>query len=182
MDESATDECGLCAMLVVAVNCCHGQDEPIIMRGVQYLRTGASTQGTGESALAGLALIKAKVPPTDAALQTFIQKVDSRFNGTTYTPERAGPGGYSIYEAGVVSMFYANLDPEAYRPRLEAMANYIIGNQLPRGCWDYAHRTAGDCSISQYGVLGLWEAENAGVAIPPKVWEIGSAVLPGHAR
>ena len=30
---------------------------------------------------------------------------------------------------------------------------------------------AGDTSISQYAVLGLWEAENAGVDVSPSVWD-----------
>ena len=31
--------------------------------------------------------------------------------------------------------------------------------------------TEGDTSISQYAVLGMWEAENAGVDVSPSVWD-----------
>lgn len=158
------------ALLLVA-SPASAQDDALIMRGVQFLKSGASTQGVGESALAGLALIKARVPKSDPAIAALLRKVESRFDGTMFKPERAGPGGTSVYEAGVISMFLANLDPEAHRSQLEAVAQYLISNQLGRGCWDYSHRKNGDCSISQYGVLGLWEVENAGILVPPHVWE-----------
>ncbi len=46
-----------------------------------------------------------------------------------------------------------------------------MAKQKAAGCWDYDGRAAGDASISQYAVLGLWEAENAGVRIAPSVWD-----------
>src|SRR6185437_5922375 len=39
------------------------------------------------------------------------------------------------------------------------------------GSWDYSGRTAGDTSISQYAVLGLWEADNGGARVSPLVWD-----------
>jgi hypothetical protein len=145
--------------------------DPAVLRGVQWLKTHANNQGAGESALSGLALVKAGATAADPALQVYLRKLDGRFNGSLYTPERAGPGGASIYEAAITAMLYANLAPEAYRPRIQAIADYLMANQQAAGGWDYAHRSAGDCSISQYGVLGLWESENAGIKIPPRVWE-----------
>jgi hypothetical protein len=71
----------------------------------------------------------------------------------------------------VVILALANLDPVRYKPQIESTAKYIMARQNLNGSWDYNQRTAGDTSISQYGVLGLWEAENAGVTIPPRVWD-----------
>ena len=51
------------------------------------------------------------------------------------------------------------------------IASYLIGQQKGNGSWDYVGREHGDTSISQYAVLGLWEAENAGVEISPSVWD-----------
>ncbi len=42
---------------------------------------------------------------------------------------------------------------------------------MPNGAWDYSNRSAGDVSITQYALLGLWEAENAGVPVSAKVWD-----------
>jgi hypothetical protein len=144
---------------------------PFVLRGVQALKGQLAAQGTGESALAGLALLKAGTAPDDPAVRTCLQKVMSRFNGTSFTPERAGPGGHSIYEAAVVSLFLSTLDPLAYRPQIDAVASYLAGGQIAAGGWDYPHRTAGDTSISQYAILGLWEAENAGSVVSPRVWD-----------
>src|SRR5205085_10139855 len=73
--------------------------------------------------------------------------------------------------AAVVALALANLDAEARRGHLESIARFLVGRQNPNGSWDYSFRTAGDTSISQYAVLGLWEAENGGARVPPEVWD-----------
>lgn len=142
---------------------------PAVIRGVQYLRGAVNALDTGESALVGLALIKADLPPGDPAVQTVLRKVMTRFSGSTYTPERSG--GTEIYEAAVVVLFLANLDPVAHKPQIDSVAAFLSGSQKANGSWDYTHRNAGDTSISQYAVLGLWEAENAGASVAPSVWD-----------
>ncbi len=57
------------------------------------------------------------------------------------------------------------------RDSIATIATYIVRRQNANGSWDYTHRTAGDTSISQYAVLGLWEAENVGVDVPPSIWD-----------
>ena len=54
---------------------------------------------------------------------------------------------------------------------IASAADHIMSKQKANGCWDYDNRQAGDASISQYAVLGLWEAENAGVRVRPSVWD-----------
>ena len=70
-----------------------------------------------------------------------------------------------------MAMALVNLDSEAHRGEIGMAANYLIGLQKANGSWDYAYRSHGDGSISQYALLGLWECENAGVAVPPSVWD-----------
>ena len=144
------------------------QDDPIVTRGVAYLR-GGGPAGAGESALAALALIKAEVPANDAALRGMLAIVQNRFAESTFHPEK-GSGG-EIYEAGVVILALANHDATAHRAEIEAAAQFLIGKQNANGSWDYIGRSSGDTSISQYAVLGLWEAENAGINVPPSVWD-----------
>lgn len=140
-----------------------------VQRGVQYLRGVAGTQETGESALAALALSKAELPASDPAVAAAVARVRRRFNGSTYQPERSG--GSDVYEAGVICLAFANVDPVGLKAEIEAAARYLMSAQKAKGCWDYSGRESGDTSISQYAVLGLWEAENAGVDIPPRVWD-----------
>jgi hypothetical protein len=146
-----------------------GQTDPIVERGVQYLKGAFNSTSCGETALMALALIKADVPATDASLKRAISVVMRRFTDAGYTPERTG--GSEIYEASVVILALANLDPIEYRPQLQSVARYILSRQNANGSWDYWGRVNGDSSISQYAVLGLWEAENAGVSISPSVWD-----------
>jgi hypothetical protein len=73
--------------------------------------------------------------------------------------------------AAVVAMVLANLDSESRRSELGMVASYLMSRQKANGSWDYDNRTAGDTSISQYAVLGLWEADNAGADVPPTVYD-----------
>lgn len=145
------------------------QQEQAVLSGIQYLRGRAATQQVGETAMIALALIKADTPKTDPVLTQCVAKILKRFTGSGYDPERRG--GHDIYEAAVVAMVLANLDSDDSRAPLGLVAAYIMGRQNPNGSWDYTSRNKGDTSISQYAILGLWEAENAGVDVPAAVWD-----------
>jgi hypothetical protein len=146
-----------------------GQSDPIVARGVQFLKASGGGGGAGEAALAAMAMFKAEVPTTDPALARAVGVVLNRFSTSAYGPDRSG--AHDNYEPSVIIMALANIDPVTYRPQIESAARQLLGRQNANGSWDYQHRTAGDTSISQYAVLGLWEAENAGVVIPPGVWD-----------
>ena len=143
--------------------------DPAIERGVQFLRPRAGGQQVGEAALVALALIKAEATASDPTVSTCMAKIRERFTGGSYSPQRTG--GHEVYEAGAVAMALANIDPESSRAELAMVAQFLVSRQKANGSWDYANRTAGDTSISQYAVLGLWEAENAGATVPPGVWD-----------
>jgi hypothetical protein len=143
--------------------------EPAVARGVQFLGSRAVNLQIGEMALAVLAMLKADVPATDPALAACLAKIRPRFSSAGYRPERSG--GPDIYEAAVVAMALANLDAEARRGEIAALAQYLTSRQKANGSWDYDHRTFGDTSISQYAVLGLWEAQNAGANVSPGVFD-----------
>ena len=160
---------GLALLWSSGVSTARAQNDPIVAKGVQFLKASTGGNGAGETALAALAMIKAEVPSTDPALARAIGLVLRRFDSSTYLNERSG--GPEIYEAAVIILALANLDPATYRPQIESTARHIVGVQNANGSWDYRDRSYGDTSISQYAVLGLWEAENAGVVIPPAVWD-----------
>lgn len=155
------------------------QQLPAVNRAIDYLKGHIPGAGggpgsgynnvAGETALAVLAMVKAEVPHDDPALAAAVRVLDNRFNGSAYRPERTG--GTDIYEAGVIIMALSNLDAVGRKAQITTTADYIIGKQKANGSWDYDNRTAGDTSISQYAILGLWEAENAGVPISPRIWD-----------
>jgi hypothetical protein len=142
----------------------------LVMRGVQFLRSQMPVQRVGEAAIGGLALVKAELPADDPGIVAALRIVGEAFtSGGIYQPQREP--GQDIYEAGCIIMFLANLDAVGYKPQITAVASYIQSQQKNSGGWDYKGRAYGDTSISQYGVLGLWEAENVGVSIAPQVWD-----------
>ncbi|WP_435006191.1 HEAT repeat domain-containing protein [Tundrisphaera lichenicola] len=146
-----------------------GQSDPVVARGVQFLKGSGGSGGVGETALAALALVKAEVSPSDPSVTRALDAVMKRFEASAYQPEK-GSGG-EIYEAGVTILFLASLDAASYRNQIEGVARFLAGSQNPNGSWDYRDRSAGDTSISQYAILGLWEAENVGVPISPSIWD-----------
>lgn len=157
----------------LAVRAAPGDDNGLLARGAGYLKK-MGTAGAGESALAALALLKADVPATDAGLSGLLATVQKRFpTGGGYDPERSG--GQEVYEAAVCILALANHDPTSNRPQITSAARYLLDRQKANGSWDYDHREAGDTSFSQYAVLGLWEAEVAGVDIPPRAYDRAAA-------
>jgi hypothetical protein len=145
------------------------QQDPAVLSGVQYLKGHYASKRVGESAMIALALLKAELPPNDPALLACLATVRSRFTTSTYEPDLRG--GPEIYEASAATMALASEDAATNRGSIGLLAAYILSKQKANGSWDYNHRTNGDCSISQYAVLGLWEAENAGVDIAPSAWD-----------
>jgi hypothetical protein len=145
------------------------QNEPAVAKGLRYLEQNAGGQQTGEVALAALALLKGEVPPTSPALAGLLAHLHKRFTSEGYQPEQQG--GQDVYEAAVVAMVLANLEAETRRAEIDQIARYLMGKQKSSGGWDYDARTVGDSSISQYAVLGLWEAASAGADVPPAVFD-----------
>ncbi len=145
------------------------QQSPAVERGIAYLRAASASEKTGETAMAALAMIKAEVPLDDPILAACMARIDGRFNGSTYKPER--DGGTEIYEAAVIIMAMANFDANGRKSQIDSAAKFIASRQKANGSWDYTGRTAGDTSISQYAILGLWEAENAGIEVNPAIWD-----------
>ena len=145
------------------------EEDRAVAAGVQYLRGHAGGRGAGEAAMIALALLKAEVPPSDTALQGCLATIRSRFTTGSYEPA-LGPGP-GTYEAAATVMVLTNLDATENRGMIQLVAAYLKSRQNANGSWDYSGRTDGDTSISQYAVLGMWEAENAGAPVSPTVWD-----------
>ncbi len=146
--------------------------ESAVHRGVDFLKTQIPKMNSGEAGISALAMIKSHVPLNDPGLVACIARFGQNFNGTTYTPETKG--GSEIYECSVAIMAMVNIDPVGYKPYIDAACQYLLSKQMPNGAWDYSDRTAGDVSISQYALLGLWEGENVGITVPAKVWDMAA--------
>lgn len=148
------------------------QIQAAINRGAAFLRSKLTYLDGGRLSLATTALLKSGVPADAPELKAAIQKIAGRISGSRWTPVNLHE---HIYEAGVTIMALANADPVEYKRQIELVVAYIIANQGPEGDWDYPQRGTGDTSISQYAILGLWEAVRSGVTVPKRVWDKAAA-------
>jgi len=142
------------------------QIQASLKRAVANLRSQLSALDGGAGALVTMALLKSGLPPDTPEIKAGIEKIVKRVYNGEYTPVQ-----HHVYEAGVSLMALANADPEAYKPQITAIAKYLISKQQGSGEWDYPQPVNGDTSITQYAVLGLWEAVRSGVSVPKRVWD-----------
>lgn len=150
-----------------------------VQRAVDYLRSrqqGVLRGGLGEAALVLQALAKAgltyegMVEPSDPYLDGLIQKLRASCQGG-FQPSRMKFHGHDLYEAGCVVMAFAAYDVLTranHRAQVQFVLNHILESQKPNGMWGYdgpQHDSRSDNSITQYALLGVWEA-NATYGIP----------------
>ena len=89
-------------------------------------------------------------------------------------PERFSPG---VYDTGIAIMCLVAVDPSKYRFEIESLVQSLHLRQKSHGAWGYPPENPDngktcDTSMTQYAVLGLWEAEDqAGVETPRVVWD-----------
>lgn len=72
----------------------------------------------------------------------------------------------ALYSAGLACIFLCELDPVKYRREIDFIFNVILKRQMPGGGWSYPNYSTGDTSQTQYAVLSLWTAKNAGIPVP----------------
>ncbi len=153
-----------------------GQEPEILAakdRGVAYVKAHMEWLPPGPGSLAALALMKAGVPPETPEIQAAIKAVLNQFSSDSKFTSNAG--ALHIYEVGVSLMALANADAVKFKPQIQVLADYLVANQRPGGEWDYPVPSNGDTSISQYAVLGLWEATRSGCVVPLRVWDKAAA-------
>ena len=148
------------------------QVERAIRRGVVFLKSrqapDGSWHGEGMTALVSLALVTAGESPDSPAVARAFQAL-----------LRAPETGHETYELGLKAMALAS-SPEKYGRALQSYALRLEGSQLKAnqrnvtGSWGYRMTGggfgAGDNSNSQYALLGLHAAAEAGARIDPFIW------------
>lgn len=134
-----------------------------VAKAVEYLGDPEKRISDTHIALAAYALLKAGVPADDPTVAAGIATAARRGSS-------AGYHGYDhIYLAGVDAMLLADVDADKYFSTLQTIADYISQAQRSDGSWSDTVTAAGDVSMSQYGVLGLWAAVRAKCNVSPQV-------------
>lgn len=149
------------------------QVEKAIRRGVDFLKSQQKGDGswpgqTGLTALAALALTTAGESPESAHIDRAYQALIRMDDG----------GHYETYTLGLKIMALS-ASPDRYRRAIEAYAARLEDGQIrsasrqTSGSWGYQETNgmgSGDNSNSQYALLGLNAASEAGVRVAPSVW------------
>ncbi len=124
-------------------------------------------QPGGSSCLAALALVHTGEPLDSQVLE----RAGNYISGL--------PLNYT-YTVSLKIQALAAINPLKYRREIEAAADWLIEQQLPNGMWSYGQAGglaarlggigSGDFSNSQFALLGLHEASQAGVKVPRETW------------
>ena len=139
-----------------------------VKRGLAFLRDEVkkSKPDHGYQILAAYAMVKCGVSKEDPFVAEAIHESLHRTSSGAYQPISAYD---HIYGSGVDAMLLATVDPDAYKPNLQLIADYVQSVQRPDGSWSDSQTGAGDVSMSQYGILSLWACQRSGCTISPAI-------------
>lgn len=146
-----------------------------IDRGTRYLLKNQNPDGswgeyalqpTGRTSLVALALLNCGLTPDKSPeIKKTLDWLEKQ------QPPRA------TYAASLQIMVFTLADAKRYKPRITSLALWLEERQIKdgenKGGWSYFDRPgSADNSNSQFAVLGLHEAERAGVKIKDQTWQL----------
>ena len=140
--------------------------ERAIKSGIEFLIKEQHPDGSwgtsaGESSLVTLALLTAGESPDSPALRKSLNLL----------PRAEIDPAHATYTISLMTMALAAADPEKYRDQIARGASWLEHAQTRSGNWSYNDRGGGgDNSNTQYAVLGLHAASEAGYAVHEEVW------------
>lgn len=150
------------------------RSEIAIAQGVKYLlskqvedgwvREDREGFGIGPTALVTFALLACGEQPQSPALTRAINLL-KRVNGRD--------ADKAVYSVGLRASVWSLLPESMRAAELRGDLNWLLGHMMTgnmRGIYNYGTRDIGDYSNSQYGVLGVWAAADAGLEVPPAYW------------
>jgi hypothetical protein len=164
------------------------QADAAIQRGAAGLRKAYDREMTDRggpanpialSALTTYALLKCGSPPDDPTVGRALDLLIDRDPDGIYTVSLAAMALATALDKGVPRR-------EKLERRLRRMSEILVDSQLKSGGWSYGTRTfpeqslAGwsyDLSNTQFAILGLRAAANAGAKVPRATWERAQALL-----
>ena len=152
----------------------------IIDRGAPQLLSKLSGDSRpGYLAMSTLALIKCGLPKDNPEIAAALDSLSNRVTSSVYNSVEGEDK--SVYEAAALLILFANAEPDKYKKQIENLAAFIVANQTASGSWGYAGfgatPGAGDTSMSQFALLGIWEATNLEIKISPNVFDKAASWL-----
>lgn len=137
-----------------------------VKRGIDFLRKDTTERRIGGRALMGLALVKAGVDHDDPLIKSAADALaEAVATGKGLEEDNI------VYTLGLSIIFLTQLDAQKHAEQIEKLLGRLVKIQKPHGGWGYLTRPTGDTSMTQYGVLSMWEASRAGFPVPVDSWE-----------
>ncbi|MEZ6071709.1 MAG: HEAT repeat domain-containing protein [Pirellulales bacterium] len=135
-----------------------------VKRGTDFLAT-ASDQRFGGSSLVALALYKSGADEDHPQVQRAVNDIRNYI--------AKGPHGQrdEMYSLSLSLILLAEVDSEGYASEISWLLERILADQKSHGAWGYINESGGDTSQTQYGVLAIWTAVQAGYVVPDEVWK-----------
>lgn len=146
-----------------------------IAKGIAFLETQTGG-GLGVKALVGLTLAKHGTNPEHPQIQNAVKLIQDGLQGG------ADNFNHDIYSTGVAVMFLVAVNPKKYHYEIDMLARSLHRRQKEGGAWGYPLDSPNgktcDTSMTQFAILGLWEAaDQSSVETPLEVWERAAAWL-----
>jgi hypothetical protein len=161
----------LCAVVVLAQTAAAWGVKPnspevkkLIANGVKYLET-AEDGRLGAQALIAMTLLKAGEPASHPKVQATLKACQAQL------AQPAENFREEFYSVGMVVMFLCELDPVEYAKEIRFFMSMVLDRQKDHGGWGYENQPTGDTSMTQYGVLAAWTAQQAGFPMPIEMTE-----------
>jgi len=140
-----------------------------VARAVKFLETDHTDKSgsrivdsrPGAYAVVGIALLKNGAPPNHPRVVSAVNQLQRSIDQAD-----AGRQNLDIYSTALSIIFFVTLDANRYRLEVDSLLRYLGSVQKGHGGWGYPDPAkTGDTSMTQNAILGLWEAEKAGVPI-----------------
>lgn len=145
----------------------------VVAKGIKFLETtdaGGWETHPGMKSLTGMCVLKfygekgkkhAKIAEAIGTIRAGLK--DNKVRGEE-----------EIYDVGISLIFLLDLVTEGagdYTPEMQGLLSILLAAQKPHGGFGYPSKPTGDTSMTQYGALGMWACQNAGLEVPIEHWE-----------
>ena len=135
-------------------------------RAIKFLQKDTTERRIGGRALMGLALVKGGADLNDPLIKGAADELAKAVASGNGLEDDNIP-----YTLGLSIIFLAELDPQKHTEQINGLLKRLLACQKPHGGWGYLGRPTGDTSMTQYGVLSMWEASRVGFQTPTDAWE-----------
>ena len=130
----------------------------LVARGVEYLTKSKDDPRLGGKCIVALALLTAGEPADHPKVVAALKACRAEITTLPRTET-------VVYSAGIALVFLCTLDPQKHESEIREYLGLLESLQKSHGGWGYPSKPTGDTSMTQYGVLGTWEAQSAGIQV-----------------